>query len=117
VSYRLCIGSRNRKSGEGPTKGCRTTIIIIIIIIIMFLEEWTVLGCCGSWTSGFQRVNSPSGVFIQLSANSDAKVRHLDKVQFLVLSAVQSPNSQKCEKNVVALNVMFRVISNLINDY
>jgi hypothetical protein len=22
-SYRLCIGLRNRKSGQGPTKGCR----------------------------------------------------------------------------------------------
>jgi hypothetical protein len=33
-SYRLCIGSRNWKSGRGPTKGCRAIIIIIIIIII-----------------------------------------------------------------------------------
>jgi hypothetical protein len=31
-SYRLCIGSRNWKSGQGPTKGCRGIIIIIIII-------------------------------------------------------------------------------------
>jgi hypothetical protein len=23
VSYRLCIGSRNWKSGQGPTTGCR----------------------------------------------------------------------------------------------
>jgi hypothetical protein len=29
------------------------------------------------WTSGFQRVLSPSGVFIQLSANSDAKTTSL----------------------------------------
>jgi hypothetical protein len=34
-SYGLCIGSRNWKSGQGPTKGCRAIIIIIIIIIIM----------------------------------------------------------------------------------
>jgi hypothetical protein len=26
-SYRLCIGSRNRKSCSGPTKGCRAIII------------------------------------------------------------------------------------------
>jgi hypothetical protein len=24
-SYRMCIGSRNWKSGQGPTKGCRAT--------------------------------------------------------------------------------------------
>jgi hypothetical protein len=29
---RPCIGSRNWKSSQGPTKGCRTIIIIIIII-------------------------------------------------------------------------------------
>jgi hypothetical protein len=27
------MGSRNRESGQGPTKGCRAIIIIIIIII------------------------------------------------------------------------------------
>jgi hypothetical protein len=30
----LCIGSRNCKSDQGPTKGCRAIIIIIIIIIM-----------------------------------------------------------------------------------
>jgi hypothetical protein len=29
-SYRLCIGSRNWKSGQGLAKGCRAIIIIII---------------------------------------------------------------------------------------
>jgi hypothetical protein len=29
--YRLCIGSRIWKRGQGPTKGCRAIIIIIII--------------------------------------------------------------------------------------
>jgi hypothetical protein len=32
-SYRLCIGLRNWKRGQGPTKGRRAIIIIIIIII------------------------------------------------------------------------------------
>jgi hypothetical protein len=35
-----CIGSRNWKSGRGPTKGCRAIIIIIIIIMIMTREKW-----------------------------------------------------------------------------
>jgi hypothetical protein len=34
--YRLCKISRNWKSGQGPTKGCRATDIIIIIIIINY---------------------------------------------------------------------------------
>jgi hypothetical protein len=29
----LCIGSRNWKSGQGPTKGCRAIIIIIVFMI------------------------------------------------------------------------------------
>jgi hypothetical protein len=33
--YRLCIGSRNWKSGQGSTKGCRAITIIMIIIICM----------------------------------------------------------------------------------
>jgi hypothetical protein len=32
------MGSRNRESGQGPTKGCRAIIIIIIIIIIISEE-------------------------------------------------------------------------------
>jgi uncharacterized SAM-binding protein YcdF (DUF218 family) len=35
VSYRQCIGSRNCKSGQGPTTGCRVIIIIIIIIMVV----------------------------------------------------------------------------------
>jgi hypothetical protein len=35
--YRLCIGSRNWKSGQGPTKGCRAIITIIIIMIIIII--------------------------------------------------------------------------------
>jgi hypothetical protein len=44
-SYRLCVGSRNRKSDQGPTKGCRDIIIIIIIIIItdMTLMDVTII--------------------------------------------------------------------------
>jgi hypothetical protein len=30
-TYRMCIGSRNWKSGWGATKGCRVIIILIII--------------------------------------------------------------------------------------
>jgi hypothetical protein len=37
-SYRLCIGSRNLKGGQGPRKGCRAIIIIIIIINIELNE-------------------------------------------------------------------------------
>jgi hypothetical protein len=37
-SYRLCIDSRNWKSGQGPTKDCRAIIIIIIIIIIISIS-------------------------------------------------------------------------------
>jgi hypothetical protein len=36
-SYRLCIGSRNWKSGQCPTKGCRGIIIIIIVIAIIVI--------------------------------------------------------------------------------
>jgi hypothetical protein len=40
-SYRLCRRSRNWKSGQGPTKGCKT-IIIITIIAQMLINMW---GC------------------------------------------------------------------------
>jgi hypothetical protein len=45
------------------------------------------------------------------------KLRHLDKVQFLLISAVQSSNSRKCKKNLVPLSIMFSVNKELINNY
>jgi hypothetical protein len=32
-SYRPCIGSRNLKSGQGPTKGCRTIKIFSRVLV------------------------------------------------------------------------------------
>jgi hypothetical protein len=44
-SYRLCIGSSNWKSCQGPTKGCRAIIILIIIYLSMALQPlWTLAG-------------------------------------------------------------------------
>jgi hypothetical protein len=39
-SYLVCIGSKNWKSGQGPTKGCRAIIIIICpeIKVLIFLD-------------------------------------------------------------------------------
>jgi hypothetical protein len=34
-SYRFCIGPRNWKIGQGPTKGCRAIIIIIQFLLFM----------------------------------------------------------------------------------
>jgi hypothetical protein len=31
-SYRLCIGSRSWKSGQGPTKGCRAIIMFLFLL-------------------------------------------------------------------------------------
>jgi hypothetical protein len=36
-SFRLCIGSRNLKIGQGPTEGCRVVIITTIIVIIIYM--------------------------------------------------------------------------------
>jgi hypothetical protein len=39
-SYRLCIRSRNWKSGQFPSKDCRAIIIIIIDVAIVCLKQW-----------------------------------------------------------------------------
>jgi hypothetical protein len=43
-SYRLCIGSRKWKSGQGSTKECRAIIIIIITNLRLYHLIW---GCRG----------------------------------------------------------------------
>jgi hypothetical protein len=60
------------------------------------------LWICGPQDSG--EFILQTGVFIQLSAKSDANLRHFDKVQFLVLETVQSSNSRKCEQTEFLLS-------------
>jgi hypothetical protein len=75
-SHRLRIGSRNRKNGQGPTKGCRAIIIIVWWIIyyyfsssqfyvshaqplqtaklcIKLLTGWNFIRSCLEWTTKF----------------------------------------------------------------
>jgi hypothetical protein len=49
--YRLCIGSRNLKSGQGPTKTCRAIIFINAVIqpIQRRMENWDGRGKKLSW--------------------------------------------------------------------
>jgi hypothetical protein len=34
-SYRLCIGSRNLKSGQGPTKGSRAILLLLLLLLLL----------------------------------------------------------------------------------
>jgi hypothetical protein len=33
-TYRLCVGSRNRNSSQGPAKGCGAIIVVVVIIMM-----------------------------------------------------------------------------------
>jgi hypothetical protein len=60
------------------------------------------------WTLWFVDLSMPESsfsvrIFIQLSANSKQNLCHYDKVQFLVLSAAQNTNSQKCNNNLFSV--------------
>jgi hypothetical protein len=57
-SYRLCIGSRNWKSGQGPRKGCRAiTIIILVWTGLIWLRTGAVVWLLWmrQWIFGFSR--------------------------------------------------------------
>jgi hypothetical protein len=63
-SYWLCIGSRNWKSGQGPTKGCRTIIIIIcpcrkINAYLKHINElWIVYTCQSTYRYARSKCNN-----------------------------------------------------------
>jgi hypothetical protein len=45
-SYRLCIGSRNWKSGRGSTKGYRAILLLLLLLIIIIIAEWILMLYC-----------------------------------------------------------------------
>jgi hypothetical protein len=49
------------------------------------LEEWISLGCCGSWTSGFQRVHSPWESSSNFRRSHTPNLRHFGKILILVV--------------------------------
>jgi hypothetical protein len=64
-SYRLCIGLRNWKSGQGPTKGCRAIVIIVIIIMELKFRNSSLITLLLIWWSLVYRA-ALQGMFSRL---------------------------------------------------
>jgi hypothetical protein len=94
-SYRLCIGSRNWKSGQGPTKGCRAIMMMMMIIIIIIINlctwwRWAVsftpwplylLGRAESESYGDKNVSPMTGIETWLSSLQNSRHTKTSRLQ------------------------------------